>query len=235
MPDAGAHRHRASQRTHLGSMSDKKRKADGQPLQDCPITGLPINDKLVKKLKGSTMVTKKTLTNTLQNKLGWPPQKILDSWSKDTLIQEYYAALEMQKAQASAVSPVARSPPASSVRTAPGRSRNSAPISSPTPAQADMRRTSGVSHGTPVPSSRLGDTNMRHRQGTTNQGDTSARASYVYLAHRIQPALRSTPHSSTRTALQLGHVGYTVMSSVGSSVRVIKERIGALVCVSWWR
>jgi len=80
-------------------MSDKKRKAEAEPILECPITSLPINDKLVKKLKASAQVTKKTLQNTLQNKLGWPAHKIQDTWTKDTLIMEYYTALEMQKAQ----------------------------------------------------------------------------------------------------------------------------------------
>ena len=88
-----------------GARMSSKRKAEQAPLTTCPITGLPINDNLSKKLKLSSTVTKKTLQNTLTNKLGWPAHKIQDSWSRDTLIQEYYTALEMQKA-AAYVSPV---------------------------------------------------------------------------------------------------------------------------------
>ena len=124
-----------------------KRKAEQQPLTECPITSLPINDKLFKKLKMSSSVTKKTLQNTLTNKLGWHPHKVQESWSRDTLIQEYYTALEMQKARAlspSSSPSAARVPsPAKAapegpkggareqLRSTRGRASSAAPMASP--------------------------------------------------------------------------------------------------------
>jgi len=92
---------------------------------ECPITGLPINDKLVKKLKASAQVTIKTLQNTLRNKLGWPAHKIQERWTKDTLIREYYTALIMKKAAQEA----AASSPARSAASSPASAQMATPAS----------------------------------------------------------------------------------------------------------
>lgn len=111
-------------------MSDKKRKAESHTITVCPITNLPINEKLIKKLKSSQNVTEKTMSNILQHKLGWPPERIKKTWNKDTLIQEYYAALSMKLAQQEAASsPAARSPQSiagSRMSSSPGQ--GSAPV-----------------------------------------------------------------------------------------------------------
>ena len=55
-------------------------------LRHCPITGLPINDKLMKKLEAAPQVTVSTLRNALQNTLGWTPDKTSVDWDKHDLI-----------------------------------------------------------------------------------------------------------------------------------------------------
>ena len=134
-------------------MAPKKRKAEGGPMTECPITGLPINDKLVKKLKSSTQVTKATLANTLKSKLGWAESRVQDSWSKDTLIQEYYTALEMQmQSRDSSLSPARTSLPSSpgspvrQVRQAPAPSRPSAQS-----VNSGGRRSSAIGRGDSTP------------------------------------------------------------------------------------
>ncbi len=56
----------------------KSRETERQPealcLTQCPITGFPIDAKLLKKLHNSVQVTKGTLINTLRNRLGWAPE-----------------------------------------------------------------------------------------------------------------------------------------------------------------
>ena len=131
-------------------MAPKKRKAEGGPMTECPITGLPINDKLVKKLKSSTQVTKATLANTLKSKLGWSETRVQDSWSRDTLIQEYYTALEMQmQSRETSLSPARTSLPSSSgspVRPAPAPSRPSARS-----VNSGARRSSAIGPGDSTP------------------------------------------------------------------------------------
>jgi len=129
-----------------------KRKAEQGPLTTCPITGLTIDDHLSKKLKMSSTVTKKTLQNTLTNKLGWRAEKIQDSWTRDELIQEYYTALEMQKTIAPVCSPSAARPsPAKAApvvakggareqtRSTRGRTSSSAPAGTPMTASPPER------------------------------------------------------------------------------------------------
>ena len=55
-------------------------------LKNCPITGLPINAKLLKKLKAAPQVTSSTLRNTLANALGWNSEAISSEWDRQTLI-----------------------------------------------------------------------------------------------------------------------------------------------------
>ena len=95
-------------------MIDKERKSGSSdhavPLTTCPITSLPIDEKLIKKLRVCANVTKTTLQNTLKNKLGWPDTKVQESWDREALITEYYTALMQQKMAGSPeVQPPARS------------------------------------------------------------------------------------------------------------------------------
>jgi len=55
-------------------------------LRHCPITGLPITEKLMRKLKAAPQVTVSTLRNALQNTLGWTPDEISEDWDKQALI-----------------------------------------------------------------------------------------------------------------------------------------------------
>ena len=63
----------ASQTVAEGRVEERQHEASQCPIE-CPVTGLPINDKLLNKLRNTVQVTKGTLTNALHNRLGWPPE-----------------------------------------------------------------------------------------------------------------------------------------------------------------
>ena len=63
----------ASQTAAGSRETERQNKASQCPMQ-CPVTGLPINGKLLNKLRNSVQVTRGTLTNALRNRLGWPPE-----------------------------------------------------------------------------------------------------------------------------------------------------------------
>eukprot|EP00960_Hanusia_phi_P059375 764150-Hanusia_phi.AAC.3 len=75
----------------------KRKATEPALLTACPLTGLPINDKLPKKLKSSSQVNKKTILNVMTNRLGWTPRPQSDQWDDDTWMQEYYAQLMQRK------------------------------------------------------------------------------------------------------------------------------------------
>ncbi|EKX46377.1 hypothetical protein GUITHDRAFT_152336, partial [Guillardia theta CCMP2712] len=75
----------------------KRKATEPALLTACPLTGLPINDKLPKKLKSSSQVNKKTILNVMTNRLGWTPRPQSDQWDDDTWMQEYYAQLMQKK------------------------------------------------------------------------------------------------------------------------------------------
>ena len=149
-----------------------KRKSDQQhPLTECPITSLPINDKLFKKLKLSSSVTKKTLQNTLTDKLGWHPNKVQESWSRDTLIQEYYTALEFQKARAS-LSPT--SSPSAARLPSPAKA---APVGPKAGAREQPRSTRGrASSAAPAASPMAAARSARGFGGSPAQSPESSRS-----------------------------------------------------------
>ena len=164
-------------------MAPKKRKAEEGPMTDCPITGLPINDKLVKKLKSSTQVTKATLANTLKSKLGWSETRVQDSWSRDTLIQEYYTALEMQmQSRDSSLSPARTSLPSSpgspvrQVRQAPAPSRPSAQS-----VNSGARRSSAIGPGDSTPPA------SRRVSGASAQARTPETRPQIVQSERTAP------------------------------------------------
>jgi hypothetical protein len=101
---------------------------------------LPIDEKLIKKLRASATVTKATLQNTLKNKLGWPDTKVQESWDRDALITEYYTALMQQKmARSPEVQLPARSP--GSPIAPPASSRSAGPAkSAPPPAKGTAKQ-----------------------------------------------------------------------------------------------
>jgi hypothetical protein len=101
---------------------------------------LPIDEKLIKKLRVSATVTKTTLQNTLKNKLGWPDTKVQESWDREVLITEYYTALMQQKM---AVSPEVQLPARSpgSPIAPPASSRSAGPAkSAPPPAKGTAKQ-----------------------------------------------------------------------------------------------
>jgi len=67
-----------SQSDGLEVAAPESRETERQPealcLTQCPVTGFPIDAKLLKKLHNSVQVTKGTLINTLRNRLGWAPE-----------------------------------------------------------------------------------------------------------------------------------------------------------------
>ena len=67
-----------SQSDGLEVAAPECRETERQPealcLTQCPVTGFPIDAKLLKKLHNSVQVTKGTLINTLRNRLGWAPE-----------------------------------------------------------------------------------------------------------------------------------------------------------------
>ena len=176
-------------------MSHKNRKAEAEPapLQDCPITGLPINDKLVKKLKVSAQVTKKTLQNTLQNKLGWPAHKIQETWTKDTLIMEYYTALEMKKATQEA----AASSPARSAVSSPAPARWATPAkAAPTASSSSARKQAKSTHGRPSTSSAASASSA----GSRRESAGSDHASPALPAKPFAPRTLGTRRHNSKTS-----------------------------------
>lgn len=69
-----------------GAFVDLESKSKTKWLQQCPITGLPIDSRLLKKLEAAPQVTRSTLRNTLQNALGWGNESISSTWDRQTLI-----------------------------------------------------------------------------------------------------------------------------------------------------
>ncbi|KAJ1472650.1 hypothetical protein T484DRAFT_1839400 [Baffinella frigidus] len=91
-----------------------KRKADG-PV--CPITDFPVDDRLVKRLKGDTTVSSKKMMNIMSKKFDWKPAAGFSEADRDRVVQEYVAVLQAQNTAAApaGASSGARSPAAAPV------------------------------------------------------------------------------------------------------------------------
>lgn len=69
-----------------GAIADLEKNSKTKWLEQCPITGLPIDSRLLKKLEAAPQVTSSTLRNTLQNALGWKNEPISRTWDRKALI-----------------------------------------------------------------------------------------------------------------------------------------------------
>eukprot|EP00961_Rhodomonas_salina_P114009 1533540-Rhodomonas_salina.1 len=129
-------------------MASKKRKSGELSLDKCPITGLPVNEKLAKKLKSFDTANKKTIQRILVNDLAWQQPANADAWSEQDWYNEYASTLLARQRDAStgapaAVSSAASSASRSSASAKPARkSMPAAPLSpkaAPAPKPAPVR------------------------------------------------------------------------------------------------